>query len=134
MSGSYELAWVPGTKRLNFSLHGVWDAQTMARWDADYRAAVGRAPAGGWVVVGDMTDHPAQSESIQRGHEALMAFSAQSGLVRAALIVPKVVAAMQMKRLAGQAHADMLIHFVSTGAEADTVIAGDLAAMGSRSR
>lgn len=124
MTGSYELAWNTGTKRLTFALHGIWDVQTMARWDAAYRAAVAQAPQGNWTVLGDMTDHPAQHEAIQEGHEALMALSVRQGMARAALIVPKAVVAMQMKRLAGKAHAEQVINFVSTRAEAERVLGG----------
>lgn len=122
MTASYDLAWNAGKTRLTFALHGTWDAATMARWNADYRAAVAQATGQGWTVLGDMTDHPLQADAIQKGHEALMAYSIQHGMSKAALVVPKAVASMQLKRLAGQAQASQAISFVTSVAEGERAL------------
>jgi len=118
MAGTYELDWNPTMKRFSFTLHGMWDAQTMTRFAAEHRAIVTKAPAQGWMVLANLTDFPAQSPEIQAGHEKLMAFSEQQGMARAAVVVPKAVALMQMKRMAAQAHANTLAFF-ATMAEAE---------------
>lgn len=123
MAEPYELQWNTGGTRLSFTLHGLWTSETAARWESAYRAAVLRAPRTAWTVVGDLSDYPPQNEQVQAVHEALMAFSAQKGMVRGALIVPKAVAALQMKRLANGASATEVIRFVSTTKEAEAALA-----------
>ncbi|MDQ1287456.1 MAG: methyl-accepting chemotaxis protein [Actinomycetota bacterium] len=113
MAGAYTLAWDTAENRINFTLTGMWDADTMRRWDADYRAAVAKAPRDGWTVIGDMTGYPAQSEEIQAGHERLIAHSAASGMAKAVLVVPKAVVAMQMKRLVNNAKASTVTYAAS---------------------
>jgi hypothetical protein len=124
MGAPYELAWDIEAKRIRFAMHGTWDGATMSLWSREYRAAVLAPPGPRWTVLADMTDYPPQSESIQKGHEELIAFSAQHGMVKAIMVVPKAVAAMQMKRLVGQAGAASVIGFVSSIAEAEKILSG----------
>ena len=111
--GSYTLKWNTGAQRIEFTMTGVWDSETMRRWDAEYRAAVSQAPAGAWTVLGDMSNYPAQSAEIQKGHERLIAYSAVNGMTKAVLVVPKAVVAMQMKRLVDSAKAQMVTYAAS---------------------
>lgn len=114
MGGTYRIEWDTTANRLEFTLTGIWDMSTMQRWSADYKAAVAKAPRPGWTVLGDLTEHPAQDDQIQAGHEGLMAHSAQQGMRKAALVVPRAVMAMQMKRLAQSSQTESVITFVST--------------------
>lgn len=127
MGESYQIRWDIAANRLEFTLFGIWDMPTMQRWSADYKAAVAKAPRPGWTVLGDLTEHPAQDDQIQLGHEALMGYSAQQGMRKAALVVPKAVMAMQMKRLAQSSQTESVISFVSSVAEAHRLL-GDAAA------
>jgi hypothetical protein len=113
VAGSYTLKWDTAAKRIEFTMTGTWDADIMRRWDAEYRAAVARAPRGAWTVIGDMSDYPPQPDEIQKGHETLIAHSAANGMVKAVLVVPKAVVAMQMKRLVNNAQADMVTYAAS---------------------
>ena len=124
MGAPYELAWDIEAKRLRFAMRGMWTGATMSSWSREYRAAVLAPPGPRWTVLADMTDYPPQSDSIQKGHEELIAFSAQHGMVKAIMVVPKAVAAMQMKRLVGQAGAASVIGFVSSVAEAEKILNG----------
>jgi hypothetical protein len=110
----FEIAWKTAENRLEFTLRGLWDDATVTEWEKVYRAAVGQAPRPGWTVLGDLTEHPAQSEKVQKVHESLMAFSASQGMSRFALIVPKTVVAMQLRRLAGSSDAGKIANWVTT--------------------
>lgn len=113
MAGSYTLKWNSSAQRIEFTMTGTWDSEIMRRWDAEYRAAVAQAPSGVWTVLGDMSNYPAQSDEIQKGHETLIAHSAANGMAKAVLVVPKSVVAMQMKRLVNNAHAQMVTYAAS---------------------
>lgn len=117
MSTPYEITWNVPENRLEFTLCGLWSDATVAEWEKAYRAAVARAPKPDWTVLGDMTDHPPQSPKVQAVHEALMAHSVDRGMRCFALVVPKAVAAMQLRRLAGKSEAGKVANWVTTRAE-----------------
>lgn len=117
MSEPFEIAWNVAENRLEFTLRGMWDDATVAKWEKVYRAAVLSAPRPGWTVLGDMTAHPPQSPQVQKTHETLMAFSAEQGMRAFALVVPKTVVAMQLRRLAAGSAAKNLANWVATREE-----------------
>jgi hypothetical protein len=121
-AGSYTISWNTGTNCLEFRLVGMWDQATMARWNADYKAAVAKAPRPGWFVIGDLTEHPPQSPEIQSGHEALMGYSAQHGMAKGVLVVPKVVMQLQLKRLADSSNTAQVITFSDSIGGAKTIL------------
>lgn len=114
MDQPFAIAWNVAENRLEFTLRGMWDDATVAEWEKVYRAAVHQAPRPGWTVLGDMTEHPPQSPKVQGVHEALMAFSAVQGMRAFALVVPKTVVAMQLRRLAGKSEAGRIANWVAT--------------------
>jgi hypothetical protein len=119
----YEIAWDPRSSRLTFTLRGRWDHQIMTQWDNLQRNALTKVPPTGWTILANLVEYLPQSEDIQKGHEALMALSVQRGMVLAAVVMSESVAAMQIKRLSGQAHADNRIVIVTSVAEAERVLA-----------
>jgi hypothetical protein len=119
----FEYSWNAAARRFAFALHGRWDSQIMADWDTAQRAVLRQVPSTGWTILANLTDYLPQSEEIQKGHEALMALSAQKGMTRAAVVMSESVAAMQIRRLSGQAHANDKIVVVTSVAEAERVLA-----------
>jgi hypothetical protein len=73
---------------------------------SEYSAAVRQGRAG-WTLLGDMSEYPPQADEISAGHEKMMALTMSAGASRVALVVPKAVLAMQMKRLQGNAGVNM---------------------------
>jgi hypothetical protein len=117
MDKPFEIGWKAAENRLEFVLRGMWDDATVAEWERVYRATVPQAPLPGWTVLGDMTEHPPQSPKVQGVHEALMAYSASQGMRAFALVVPKTVVAMQLRRLANKSDAGKMANWVTTRAE-----------------
>lgn len=121
MTATYELGWQG--KRLVFALHGVFDDAGWAVWDAKMKAAVAKAPAGGWTLLGDLSDFPPQSDEIQEKAKALMAVGSAGGCRKSVLVVPKAVAAMQAKRLVRESAQEQDTEFFASRAEADACLA-----------
>ncbi|MEN3268222.1 STAS/SEC14 domain-containing protein [Pseudonocardia sp.] len=106
MSNPFELTWNQAENRLEFVMRGKWTAQDLQKWTTTYSATV-RQGRPGWTLLGDMSEYPPQSEEVSAGHEKMMALTMASGASRVALVVPKAVVAMQMKRLQGNAGVNM---------------------------
>jgi hypothetical protein len=106
MSKPFELAWNQADNRLEFSMHGKWTAADLTLWVSTYTAAI-RQGRPGWTLLGDMSDYPPQADDISAGHEKMMALTMAQGASRVALVVPKAVLAMQMKRLQSNAGVNM---------------------------
>lgn len=106
MSNPFELTWNQAENRLEFVMRGKWTAQDLQKWTTTYSATV-RQGRPGWTLLGDMSEYPPQSEEVSAGHEKMMALTMASGAARVALVVPKAVVAMQMKRLQGNAGVNM---------------------------
>jgi hypothetical protein len=106
MSNPFELTWNQAENRLEFVMRGKWTAQDLQKWTTTYSATV-RQGRPGWTLLGDMSEYPPQSEEVSAGHEKMMALTMASGAARMALVVPKAVVAMQMKRLQGNAGVNM---------------------------
>lgn len=121
MTATHELGWQG--RRLVFALHGVFDAPGWAAWDARIRAAVAQAPAGGWTLLGDLSDFPPQIPEIQENAKAMIAFGTAGGCRKSVLVVPKAVVAMQAKRLVRESDRGQETEFVASRDEADAVLA-----------
>jgi hypothetical protein len=106
MSKPFELAWNQAENRLEFTMQGKWTAADMAQWVSTYSATI-RQGRPGWTLLGDMSDYPPQADDISAGHEKMMALTMAQGASRVALVVPKAVLAMQMKRLQSNAGVNM---------------------------
>jgi UDP-N-acetylmuramyl pentapeptide synthase len=106
MSNPFELTWNQAENRLEFVMRGKWTAQDLQKWTTTYSATV-RQGRPGWTLLGDMSEYPPQSEEVSAGHEKMMALTMAAGASRVALVVPKAVVAMQMKRLQGNAGVNM---------------------------
>jgi hypothetical protein len=106
MSNPFELTWNQAENRLEFVMRGKWTAQDLQKWTTTYSATL-RQGRPGWTLLGDMSEYPPQSEEVSAGHEKMMALTMASGASRVALVVPKAVVAMQMKRLQGNAGVNM---------------------------
>ncbi len=120
MAATHELSWQG--KRLVFALHGVFDMPGWAAWEARLRAAVAQAPAGGWTLLGDLSDFPAQAPEIQEKAKGLIVFGTAGGCRKSVLVVPKAVVAMQAKRLVRESDDHQATEFVASMAEADAVL------------
>jgi hypothetical protein len=117
VAGTYEVDWDQQASRLTFALHGTFDQAALARFAAEFRVAVAKAPKSGWTVLADLSDYPPQSDAINAGMEELMGLTQKSGVGKSVAMVPKAVVAMQVKRLASSAQTG--IFMVGTLAEAE---------------
>jgi hypothetical protein len=106
MSKPFDLTWNQAENRLEFTMRGKWTAQDMAQWVSTYSATI-RQGRPGWTLLGDLSEYPPQTDEISAGHEKMMALTMASGASKVALVVPKAVLAMQMKRLQGNAGVNM---------------------------
>jgi len=124
MSDSYTATFNQATRRMTFTFTGTWDAATAAAWDRTFRATVAQARAAGpWTLLVDLTAYPVQNETVSAMHQEHMKHSKANGMARAAVVSPKMVTAMQMKRLAGGSGAQGDIAFVSTMADGEKHLA-----------
>jgi hypothetical protein len=106
MSNPFDLAWNQAENRLEFTMRGKWSAQDLQNWVTTYSATI-RQGRPGWTLLGDMSEYPPQDDSVSAGHEKMMAATMAAGASKVALVVPKAVVAMQMKRLQGNAGVNM---------------------------
>jgi hypothetical protein len=114
MADPFDLAWNQAENRLEFKMRGKWTPQDMSKWVTSYSAAI-RQGRPGWTLLGDMSEYPPQTDDISAGHEKMMAATMAAGASKVALVVPKAILAMQMKRLQNNAGVNMA--HVSTPAE-----------------
>ena len=124
MPDNYAVTFDPATRRMAFAFTGTWDAATAADWDRTFKAKVAQAQAGGpWTLLVDLTAYPPQNDAVSAMHQGHMAHSKANGMARAAVVSPKLVTQMQMKRLADGSGMQAAIAFVSTVAEGEKHLA-----------
>ena len=92
--------WDHPRRRLHFRMAGFWTDAVVKEWQRTTADAMRSAPRGGWSFLGDLTDFPAQDESIVDSRRQLVQMLIDNGCTAGAYITPKVIIKMQSQRLA----------------------------------
>jgi hypothetical protein len=89
-------------RTMEFSFTGFWTLAEAEEWRQDYKAHVDRIAkecANKFSFLVDFTSYPAQRPEVANVHGECMAYGRSKGLIKAAHIVPDVIAKMQMDKL-----------------------------------
>jgi len=122
MAGTFTVRWNAAKNRVEETLVGQWDTDTMRRYETEFRAIVDAIPSPKWTMLVDMRNAPPRPEENQRKIETIIQVCVAKGCVKIVAIAPKAVVTMQMKRLSHSAGADDLMAYASTEAEAEQLL------------
>lgn len=126
MAGTFTLQWNAAKNRVEETLTGQWDTDTMRRYETEFRTIVDAIPSPKWVMLVDMRSASPQTEENQKKIEALIQTCVAKGCVKIVALAPRAVVAMQVKRLSHSAGADGLLGYASTEAEAEALLSAVL--------
>jgi hypothetical protein len=126
MAGTFTVRWNAAKNRVEETLVGQWDADTMHRYEVEFRTIVDAIPSPKWAMLVDVRNSAPQAEENQKRIEEIVQMCVAKGCVKVVALAPKVVVTMQMKRLAHSAGADDLMAYASTEAEAEALLSAVL--------
>ena len=96
----YELTFDEGTRVITMRARGFWDDAMAARFrdsfDALWRSIDTSEPT---YVLADVSQYPAQRDSVQAVHAGLMQRGREMGVKRSANLVSAALTSMQIRRL-----------------------------------
>lgn len=122
MAGSFTLRWNASKNRIEETLVGQWDADTMRRFEVEIREIIDAIQSPKWTVLVDVRNSAPQSNENQKKIEKITELYVAKGCVKFVVLASKAVVTMQVKRLSALAGAGQLVAYASTEAEAEQLL------------